>query len=529
MKTLALFLLLAFAGASGAHARPAGVNMSGTEYYQGNFPTSADWQYLARIGVTFVRMPIAWESIQPTLNGALDPTFLGNLKASIALAKTNGIVVIVDLHNFGCYTMAAQWGNPVTVGGNGCGLTTGVHLLGDGTLTQANLVNLWTQLAKALNGTAAGYDIMNEPSWDITGTNLLSQPNGLSDTNGCPQCWTSFGGSTFTQLSVGSNPINPLYAPAWQISSGTGFGSAGQTITLGSGAYTCSVYAKAPVGGTAFTIDIGLSDFQTFSLTTSWAQYSYTATPGAGSTLIQLGVTTATPGVLVDVSDPQCESGTTATAFVPSTWYPYVQAAITGIRTVDTGTTIYVEGQDVSCTAVWPSVNWEMAALSGGPFVFEGHDYFDTNVVGSCGGGVYSGDFNSYGISVNNGVNSLTPFLTWGKQTGSRIYVGEVAIPNTCCVASPTGGNQNWSTAIGLFENALASARVPATMWYYNTVTSFFQGAILTIGPTSGPTGGDDPRLIQFIGNLSVGGHCVRTSGNCLSASGGNDNLLLVQ
>ena len=49
-----------------------GVNLSGAEYSPGNgqvFPTAGDFSYLASKGVTFVRLPIAWEQLANVLSG----------------------------------------------------------------------------------------------------------------------------------------------------------------------------------------------------------------------------------------------------------------------------------------------------------------------------------------------------------------------------------------------------------------------------------------------------------------------------
>jgi hypothetical protein len=98
----ALFVLTSFTTQTGL----LGVNISGPEFAPWNgqkFPTSADFAYLASKGVTFVRMPIAWGSLQPTLAAALDTTYLGKIQTAIAAAHANGISVIVDLHNSGSY------------------------------------------------------------------------------------------------------------------------------------------------------------------------------------------------------------------------------------------------------------------------------------------------------------------------------------------------------------------------------------------------------------------------------------------
>ena len=43
--------------------------MEGAEYSWGSFPSLADLEYVKSEGVNLVRLPIAWEMMQPTLNG----------------------------------------------------------------------------------------------------------------------------------------------------------------------------------------------------------------------------------------------------------------------------------------------------------------------------------------------------------------------------------------------------------------------------------------------------------------------------
>ena len=56
-----------------------GVNVSGAEYSWMPFVGTGDLDTLASEGVTLIRLPIAWERMQPTLNGPLDQTYLAGL------------------------------------------------------------------------------------------------------------------------------------------------------------------------------------------------------------------------------------------------------------------------------------------------------------------------------------------------------------------------------------------------------------------------------------------------------------------
>lgn len=138
-----------------------GVNLSGLEdgdVYPGipgtdylvpcnsTYDTQAECPYYALRGVKEVRLPIIWERIQPTLGGALDPTYLGLIENVLTQGAANGFVVKVDLHNFG-----GAFGGKVG---------------GPGGPTYAQFANLWRLIAQNLNGYSAleGYDLMNEPS-----------------------------------------------------------------------------------------------------------------------------------------------------------------------------------------------------------------------------------------------------------------------------------------------------------------------------------------------------------------------------
>ena len=89
--------------AAPAVTAPIGINMSEAEYSWGSFPSASDLAYLKSNKITLIRLPIAWERAQTTLNGPLDATYLAALKAFINAASAQGMQVIVDVHNYGRY------------------------------------------------------------------------------------------------------------------------------------------------------------------------------------------------------------------------------------------------------------------------------------------------------------------------------------------------------------------------------------------------------------------------------------------
>ncbi len=143
--------------------------MSEAEYSWGSYPGGSDLAYIKSKGISLIRLPIAWERMQTTVGGALDPTYLAGLKAFINAAGAQGMQVIVDVHNYGRYNR--NWAASVASGAN---LAPGTgDIIGSAALPVSAFGDLWTKLAGALKGTPGlgYYDIMNEPH-DMGGTNV---------------------------------------------------------------------------------------------------------------------------------------------------------------------------------------------------------------------------------------------------------------------------------------------------------------------------------------------------------------------
>jgi aryl-phospho-beta-D-glucosidase BglC (GH1 family) len=149
-------------------AIPIGINMSEAEYSWGSFPEKSDLAYIKKNRIGLIRVPIAWERAQAKLCGSLDSTYLSRLKAFIRAANTQGMQVIVDLHNYGRYN--SRWSQQVALG---YVAPNSGDVIGSGTVPISAFVDLWTRLAAALKGTPGldYYDIMNEP-YSMGGTNV---------------------------------------------------------------------------------------------------------------------------------------------------------------------------------------------------------------------------------------------------------------------------------------------------------------------------------------------------------------------
>ncbi|RYY40310.1 MAG: glycoside hydrolase family 5 protein, partial [Sphingomonadales bacterium] len=129
-----------------------GVNLSGAEFgavggrygYDYIYPGADQIQYYADRGVELIRLPVKWERLQPSANGALDPAELGRLREFLQNADASGVKVIVDLHNYGFY-----YNNQIGTAG----------------LPDSQFAGFWQKLAQAIGNepALAGYDLMNEP------------------------------------------------------------------------------------------------------------------------------------------------------------------------------------------------------------------------------------------------------------------------------------------------------------------------------------------------------------------------------
>lgn len=460
-----------------------GVNISGPEFAPWNgqtFPTAADFAYLKSKRVGFVRLPIAWESVQPTLNAALDSTYAGNIDTAIANAAAQGIGVVLEIHNFGYRADQTRWTTTVGYAGNVAAAATGVNVLGDGTLTQAHLVDLWTRLATRYAGMSGviGLGIMNEPAPGIVNTNVLDQPN--YPTSGF---WSAINGGAAAQLADGTNPLGAGYGPAWTMTSGTGFGGRQYAATFTAATYVMSVYARTTSGTAPLAFILKGSASGNSTVTTTWTRFSYSAaaTAGAGQAVFYIN---AASGTNIQVANFQLEVGSTPTTYVPNRWLSYAQAAINAVRAVSASIPIYVCGYNFSKASNWVADNYELATLTGGNLVFEAHQYFD-GAQGVGGGGAYSGSYASYGVTASQGTETIDDYLAWATARGVTPYLGEFGVPSGADAVS-------WRAVQATALSTLRSANAKGTGWFYGA-NGVQPSNILNIAAA------DDPRLLQIL------------------------------
>ncbi len=116
------------------------INIAGMEY--GTIEPS-QIEYYAAKGFSQVRLTLSWEILQKSLNGALDTAYLSTVATIAAQAKSLGMDVVLDVHNYGKY------------GGN---------LIGTPEVPTSAFADLWSKLAGAFVGQPnVIFGLMNEP------------------------------------------------------------------------------------------------------------------------------------------------------------------------------------------------------------------------------------------------------------------------------------------------------------------------------------------------------------------------------
>jgi endoglucanase len=130
-----------------------GINLAGPEFgrkipgrmhFDYTFPSQKHLIYYKNIGFDYVRLPIKWERIQPSLFSALDPGYLKAIKTFLTQAKEQEMAVLLDLHNYGKYSKS---------------------IVGTVAVPYEAFQDFWYKIALELESYEAlyGYGLMNEP------------------------------------------------------------------------------------------------------------------------------------------------------------------------------------------------------------------------------------------------------------------------------------------------------------------------------------------------------------------------------
>ncbi len=99
------------AAAPRSEALITGVNLSGLELNSRRLPgrldhdfaapTEVELDYYRACGARCVRLPFLWERLQPEFGGAFDPEYARLLFDLVAAARTRGMKIVLDPHQFG--------------------------------------------------------------------------------------------------------------------------------------------------------------------------------------------------------------------------------------------------------------------------------------------------------------------------------------------------------------------------------------------------------------------------------------------
>ncbi len=121
------------------------------------FNTERTTRHLCENGLSLIRIPVRWERLQPRLGGDLDGLELSRLKVAVGWARKHGGSAIIDLHNYGRYTLATDGRRRECVIDEEVGGTRPV--------TREHFADFWRRLAEAFRGESAvqAFGLMNEP------------------------------------------------------------------------------------------------------------------------------------------------------------------------------------------------------------------------------------------------------------------------------------------------------------------------------------------------------------------------------
>lgn len=143
--------------------------------YQENFVTKADIDQLKEFGFNSVRLVFHWDKLTPPDQPGvwLEPGF-AQFDSVIAWCKTNGMYVILDMH---C-APGAQSGEPISD-------SDGQARLWQDESFRIRTVEIWRKIAERYKDetTVGGYDLINEPAWDLGSTNALLRELFINITN----------------------------------------------------------------------------------------------------------------------------------------------------------------------------------------------------------------------------------------------------------------------------------------------------------------------------------------------------------
>lgn len=438
-------------------------------------PTLAGLQSLKARGLNVVRLPFLWERVQPTLNGPLDAPYLGYILQAMRDANTAGLKVIIDMHNFGSYTISGT-------------LTRLGHESGP---TLANYQDVWTKLSTAIQADADAkaalyaYDIMNEPVGmpDTRATvpnagatkiaDFTANVDGWSGEGGTAAYSANYGGSIKASLVSGAaafivfgimkNFFNPTSA-------------AGTAIRI-KGIIPANVQGNFPRIRLTTLVNFTLTQHAVKEIPKGEAfevTYDLTGPEWAGMTgmIVETIINDADGTGPYDIHFTDISQGTTVAGKAPAVlWEEFSQGAVDAIRGNGDNSIIMVEGYDYASAVKWPTLHpdkWITDAQD--KIIYQAHSYMDLDGSGSYASSyaVNNADAISDGYTsvADRAVQDVKVFTDWVAAQGVKGFIGELGWPNS--TDSPAD-YQDWDAAGEAVLDHLDSVNMGATLWATGT------------------------------------------------------------
>lgn len=461
----------------GSFAYLRGINLAGGEFnptpsglpgvYDVDYAydISSTYSYMRSRGHRLIRLPFRWERIQPTLGGPLSTSGISELTQAVQAAANAGLLVLLDMHNYGRYTDS-----------------TDTERIFSGGISEAQFSDVWSRLVAhfAAQPAIVGWGLMNEPhdlpapqAGAFTGTEIynfdISSQGWTGDgTTVVRSTAQSFSGS-------GSLAVTKTGLLTGQVGQTLRTDDAGNNTRIVANGDTWAARVLVPAGQSgqwSARIEVQNDSFQwqvgpDTSLTPGvWTEIRYTPSGSVwaqspnpiGIQFTADNVTNTTATVYVDT----VSHGTSAAT--PTVWKTFSQAAVTAIRAVGDMRTVFVGGDAWSGAKEWAVKNGDpWISDSANNVIYEAHYYFDSDNSGQYGQSyaTVNSDAVSRGYANLSArvTAEISDFTQWLSAHNQRGFIGEIGWPYDTADAS------SWNLVGATVYEMLNTANVGATYW----------------------------------------------------------------
>lgn len=401
----------------------------GRQYY---YPTRKFLEELASRGHRVIRLPFSWERVQAQIGGPLRSEGVEALRATIQAANDSGLMVIMDLHNYGRFA-------PVE----------GTEWLLNAHISPAQFGETWSLLVAAFKDelNIVGWGLMNEPH-DLPANRWRYKARRRIYRTNQPHEWEASDGASVTRVSDGIRVAQALkksdgnYGAVMRISRSQEWSDNPRPFKGNAIAWRIRAHSRTPgtvrVRPELYDSDgnrhIGTyAELRKGKVTTIFLRVPKgTAMRRFKSLAIQVEVDGSDGKTSTVVDILRVNSGDLSGG--QSGWKVCSQAAVDAIRASGDGRPIYVGGDSFSNAAGWKSKNgapWISDPRS--QIVYEAHYYFAENSSGQ-----YPRSYNDLEVDakrrgyqdLSDRVSSeLSGYVAWLRKYAVQGFVGEVGWP----------------------------------------------------------------------------------------------------